>query len=1859
MRTISLLLLSLVGVLTGAATHANPQSSLPGASSPTGLGSTLGLTASGGVLVSDDFDSCAGIDPVWTENDPQGDAAFRLAGVGTGNSVLEIEVPGGSEHQPFQNLGAPYLSQSVPDDDFQVELGFDSMPDDGQILGLLAIEDGSRWIRFDLYGLGGSVFLYSGVHKNGNTSNRANVAVPVVAGPVRMRVTRNRIDWTCEIATAGGAFQTLASFRFPLKVLELGPYAGNFGSVPPYVARVDYAFETGFPVVPEDGGATDGTGTLSVQIQGAGEVLLDPPGGSYPCGTTVTLTAVPGPDFAFEGWSGVLLGDQTTQTLVVAGDLVAVASFEPFNPGPPIDPVLSAIGAIPQASTALVMWETDIPSDSHVDFGETPAYGQSASSSVLRTSHSLSLTGLEPNTTYHFAVTSTTPDGGMASSGDFVFTTLPEEELASDDFNACDGVLQPFWLFSDYPGDSMVALTGGGSQDALLNLSVPGGSEHRAWHSLNVPFLGQQVPDGDFLIRTRLEFAPGNFQTAGILVVEDDQNWIRFDLTGNDGDLQAYAGVTGYGLTSGKTNQTIPGGEPIWMQLERTGNRFRWSISYDGIDYSLLKAFRRDIVVGRVGLYAGNSGPSPAYTALFDWFESAEEPLDVEDGPINGTGFPASLDVSVIGQGSVLRTPDQPTYSCSEVVTLTAVPEDGQLFGGWGGDLSGSANPITIEVSQDRLVTATFFEDDGSGNDPLAISGVSVAPGADSALVQWDTNLAADSQAQWSLAGVPAGSVSSAVLTTDHALTLTGLLPQTTYELSLISTTSAGEQAIADGFVFTTGGGPGNGQFGSDDFRTCSGLDPRWTFTNTSAGDSSASIEQMGQDSVLQILVPAGVEHQAFGTIDAPFVTQVVDDGDIEIEAKFLTRPTEGFAIQGILALGSDGRWIRFDTFGTGSTTRWFVGQTTGASTVEVAQGDLPALGEPFWIQIARSGSDWTYRYSVDGIGFTDLVTFTFGMDLNRIGPYAGSGVGSSSPGFVSQVDYVFSTESPIIPEDGPTTGSFTVDVDIVGEGTVLMSPDQPTYSCGDVVTLTAQPAFGYQLDGWGGDASGSENPLEIVVGANTQIEARFVSMGSGPLISNLTVSPGVDSATISWLTDAPATSRVDYGLTTGYGFQEESAALVTSHSLTLLGLDSDTTYQFQVSSTSASGSSADPNSSFTTVPPAGIVSDDFNEPNLNQGLWTFTDPFGLADLRLVGSGTQDAGVEIEIPPGVSYTPFGANGSARITQPVPDTDLSVTVKFESEIASINSSTGVFFEADEQTWVRFDFFFDGQDLNLFSSSFNNGTAGDFRNTVVQAGSWPAGSPLFLRVSRGGVIWSADYSFDGVNFLTGNSFFQSVAVQRGGIFCGNDSTDPLGHTVRADWFIDTAAPIANEDPAPGSDDVSPFLYGVSATVLGPQAAELHWRTDELTTGTVVWGLDTAYAGGSASSSTLAYEHTVLVTGLAAGSVYHFQVTAQDDAGNTSLGADATFETPGSPGFGQPVVDFWYGEPDPVTGTNTLPFGQLGAPQAQVNVLGRITDSDEDRIPLTVSLQYRLNGGSLQDAALGDDRTINYEPWRLANEGDFNIELFPSQLTNVPLENGVHRNVLELVASDDDGNVTIRPCLIDYTPGIDWDPNVGIAWNSVLNNGGDPTSVSQVVDGLWRVEDLPGLGSVLRTDPAGQGYDRLVALGEATGPGGWDNYEVLVPVTVLELDPQGFTTGTGSHAMGFILRWLGHTADGPFPQPLHGLYPVGALWLYRWFPNSERWQLWINENEQIINQSGGDLIVGTTYTYRLRCESLAGGQTFYAIKFWEEGTMEPGPWTFSHITNPGDPATGSFALFAHHVDVAIGDIQVTQLP
>jgi len=78
------------------------------------------------------------------------------------------------------------------------------------------------------------------------------------------------------------------------------------------------------------------------------------------------------------------------------------------------------------------------------------------------------------------------------------------------------------------------------------------------------------------------------------------------------------------------------------------------------------------------------------------------------------------------------------------------------------------------------------------------------------------------------------------------------------------------------------------------------------------------------------------------------------------------------------------------------------------------------------------------------------------------------------------------------------------------------------------------------------------------------------------PVISNIQAAYiSVDSAVITWITDEPSNSKIEYGLSTSYGSTIFDTTMVTNHSLSMSNLTSDTVYHYRVTSVDSEGSPA------------------------------------------------------------------------------------------------------------------------------------------------------------------------------------------------------------------------------------------------------------------------------------------------------------------------------------------------------------------------------------------------------------------------------------------------------------------------------------------------------------------------------------------------------------------------------------------------------------------------------------------------------------------------------------------------------------
>jgi hypothetical protein len=374
------------------------------------------------------------------------------------------------------------------------------------------------------------------------------------------------------------------------------------------------------------------------------------------------------------------------------------------------------------------------------------------------------------------------------------------------------------------------------------------------------------------------------------------------------------------------------------------------------------------------------------------------------------------LTVNTVGSGTVAVEPDQLEYPYGQVVTLTATADADWRFDTWSGDLTGNANPATLTMTSDKVVTATF---------------------------------------------------------TEAALAIV-----------------------------------------SDDFNSCGLNTELWTWTDPVGDATYAMTGTFTQDAWLSISVPANSDHDlAEDGNRAARVMQPISDTDLELEVKFESGLSQLYQMQGVLIEQDADDFLRLEFYSDGSGTRLFAAVFEPTMTIKYDGRITDTNVAPLYMRVRRQGDQWNQSYSYDGIDWTTPVTFTHPLTATAAGPYAANGVGASSPAHTAYIDYFFNTAAPVIPEDGDRN-TLTVNVDPIGSGTVDTDPAKASYSCGEVVTLSASANTGWAFDSWSGDLVSTINPISVTMAGSQVITAHFRNVGDyAPVIQ--VVKEGPASASV------------------------------------------------------------------------------------------------------------------------------------------------------------------------------------------------------------------------------------------------------------------------------------------------------------------------------------------------------------------------------------------------------------------------------------------------------------------------------------------------------------------------------------------------------------------------------------------------------------------------------------------------------------------------------------------------------------------------------------------------------------------------
>lgn len=272
----------------------------------------------------------------------------------------------------------------------------------------------------------------------------------------------------------------------------------------------------------------------------------------------------------------------------------------------------------------------------------------------------------------------------------------------------------------------------------------------------------------------------------------------------------------------------------------------------------------------------------------------------------------------------------------------------------------------------------------------------------------------------------------------------------------------------------------------------------------------------------------------------------------------------------------------------------------------------------------------------------------------------------------------------------------------------------------------------GTDTSGSAGDYTYSLTPSSYSVGSHTLTAKAYDSSSNVTTSSNVTFSvadttaPTISAvasssisqatATITWTTNESAESLVQYGLTTSYGSTTTlDSAKVTSHSVGVSGLASNTTYHYKVISKDAAGNSASSgDATFETQAPAADTTAptvSLTAPAAGAVVGSITvsanagDNVGVAGVQFKLDGANLGSEDTSSPYSISWNTTGvSNGSHTLTAVARDaagnttTATNVTVTISNPSAYLNED------------INQDGHVDILDFSLLANKFNQSGAG---------------------------------------------------------------------------------------------------------------------------------------------------------------------------------------------------------------------------------------------------------------------------------------------------------------------------------------------------------------------------------------------------------------------------------------------------------------------------------------------------------------------------------------------------------------------
>ncbi|MBI2426786.1 MAG: fibronectin type III domain-containing protein [Candidatus Kerfeldbacteria bacterium] len=417
-----------------------------------------------------------------------------------------------------------------------------------------------------------------------------------------------------------------------------------------------------------------------------------------------------------------------------------------------------------------------------------------------------------------------------------------------------------------------------------------------------------------------------------------------------------------------------------------------------------------------------------------------------------------------------------------------------------------------------------------------------------------------------------------------------------------------------------------------------------------------------------------------------------------------------------------------------------------------------------------------------------------------------------------------------------------------------------------EIENLQPQTTYSYRVrstDANGNESIGDEYTFETIE-SDDDVTAPSVT-GDGAI-----VTPTDSTATVTWVTNEPADSFVEFGDSEEFGTIQGDPTLITNHSVTIIGLTPLKVHYFRVRSTDEAGNlSLGETGTFLTTAPIGSDV-----------------PPTISDI-----GTQSAGVSSNTVI-ISWVTDAASTSSVVYGTTPanldqetEDDQLLNVSHFVTLSNLSAATTYYYKV--------------QSVDVY----NNETISDVLNFTTSRAAIGNPSVLGLQVSSI-TLDSAIVSWT-TNRIA-NSRLQYGEDTEYGTVINDESTDfTTQHTVLLDELNngvtyhvqvigaeENGSVIASDDYV-FSTRTLPTVSGVTLDSVGYDTAKITWSTNVATDSIVEFG-EAGLFDQSQGKPDRVTAHEIVLTSLRPKTTYSFRITGTDEFGNRAASGSNTLTT-----------------------------------------------------------------------------------------------------------------------------------------------------------------------------------------------------------------------------------------------------------------------------------------------------------------------------------------------------------------------------